>query len=65
MKGVVSDFDDDAGWGTVTADDGGSFPFHCTAVADGSRSIAPGTTVAFRPVPGHHGRWEATELYSC
>jgi cold shock CspA family protein len=41
---------------------GDLYPFHCTAVADGSRTIATGTVVSFRVVPGRLGRWEATEL---
>ena len=43
MHGVVADFDDERGSGTVTADDGTSYPFHCTAIADGTRTIAVGT----------------------
>jgi CspA family cold shock protein len=63
MRGVVSDFDDPRGLGTVHADDdGGDFPFHCTAIADGTRTIEPGTTVEFDVVPGRQGRWEATRL---
>jgi cold shock CspA family protein len=41
---------------------GDVYPFHCTAVADGSRTIAEGTVVGFRVVPGRLGRWEAAEL---
>jgi hypothetical protein len=42
--------------------DGTSFPFHATAIADGSRDIAVGTPVTFTLVPGHQGRYEATGL---
>jgi hypothetical protein len=38
------------------------WPFHCTAVADGSRTIAVDTAVAFTLVPGRAGRWEAADL---
>ncbi len=60
--GVVTAFDDDAGLGTVTADDGTEHPLHCTAIADGSRTIAVGTAVRFDVVPGRLGRWEATDV---
>ena len=62
MRGTVSAFDDPRGLGTVTADDGTAYPFHCTAIADGSRTIEVGTTVEFQVVPGRMGRWEAAQL---
>ena len=62
MKGVVADFDEARGLGTVTADDGVGYPFHCTRIADGTRTIAVGTKVTFEVVPGHLGRWEAAQL---
>jgi cold shock CspA family protein len=62
VTGVVAAFDAERGLGTVAADGGGDLPFHCTAVADGSRTIEVGTRVAFRPAPGHLGRIEAREL---
>ncbi len=61
-RGQVVDFDERRGWGTVRGDDGVELFFHCTAVADGSRTIAVGTTVSHEVVPGHLGRWEATDL---
>lgn len=60
--GVVSEYDDPAGIGTVTADEGDRHFFHCTAIADGSRTIEVGTRVRFTVVPGHLGRWEAAAL---
>jgi hypothetical protein len=54
-------FDADRGTGEVVAD-GLTLPFHCTAIADGSRQIDPGTAVAFVIVPGRMGRLEAREL---
>ncbi len=60
--GVVVSFDSARGIGEVSDNAGGTLGFHCTAVADGSRSIAVGTRVHFRKVPGHAGRYEATEL---
>lgn len=62
MHGVVTAFDEAAGLGTVTADDGAQHPFHCTAIADGSRTIAVGTPVRFEVVAGRQGRWEAAEV---
>jgi cold shock CspA family protein len=60
--GTVTDFDDDAGYGTIVDSAGVSWFFHCTAVADGSRTIAVGATVAFEVVPGRLGRWEAADV---
>ena len=60
-RGRVGTFDDTTGLGTVDTADG-PVPFHCTAIADGTRTIATGTTVTYRLVPGHRGRWEATDL---
>ena len=39
-----------------------AYPFHCTAIADGTRTIAVGTAVTFDVVPGRLGRWEASGL---
>ena len=61
MDGEVTSFADD-GWGVVRASDGADHPFHCTAIADGSRRIEPGTAVTFELAPGRQGRWEATAL---
>jgi cold shock CspA family protein len=60
--GVVAGFDDPRGLGTVLGDDGRRYDFHCTAVADGSRSIALGLRVIFTVEPGHLGRLEARGL---
>jgi len=61
-RGTVSRFDEPRGLGEVTAEDGTAYPFHCTAVADGSRTIAEGTAVTFEVAAGRMGRWEATRL---
>lgn len=55
LAGTVTEFDDQAGAGVVTDDDGGAWSFHCTAIDDGSRTIDPGTTVRFRVQPGPNG----------
>lgn len=60
-RGTVLEFDPVAGHGTIGAD-GRQWFFHCTAIADGTRSIQPGTSVDFCLTPGHLGRWEATDI---
>ncbi|HLI53459.1 MAG TPA: hypothetical protein VKU88_03960 [Acidimicrobiales bacterium] len=62
LTGVVADFDEQTGLGSVAAGSGRIYPFHCTAIADGSRRIEPGTPVAFAVVAARHGRWEATSV---
>jgi cold shock CspA family protein len=54
--GTVAEFDDEVGLGVIVTATGGSFPFHCVAIADGSRRIAPGTTVEFTVIPKLGGR---------
>jgi cold shock CspA family protein len=61
-SGVVEEFDEQRGLGTILADDGDVLPFHCTAIADGSRTVAAGRRVRFRVTPGLLGRWEATRV---
>jgi cold shock CspA family protein len=66
--GHVVDYDERRGLGTVAADpvpgagDPGPFRFHCTAIADGSRSIEPGLAVAFSVVASHGGGREAVAV---
>lgn len=62
VTGTVTDFDEARGLGTVTAADGTIYGFHCTAIADGTRTIRVGTAVTFDVAAGHLGRWEATAL---
>ncbi len=62
LTGKVVSFDEARGHGEVEADDGRRLFFHCTALADGSRSVEVGSEVAFLVAPGHRGRWEATGL---
>ncbi len=52
-------FDEHAGYGTVRSDDDQDLFFHCTQIADGTRTIAVGTRVRFTVVPGQRGQWEA------
>jgi cold shock CspA family protein len=60
--GIVAAFDEARGRGLVRADDGSELPFHCTAIADGSRTIAVDQKVTFEVVAGHLGRWEAANI---
>jgi cold shock CspA family protein len=59
--GTVASFDAVKGLGVVSADRG-DYPFHCTAICDGSRTIDEGVVVSFDVVPGRAGRWEATRI---
>lgn len=61
-RGRVVAFDEQRGVGVVRTDSGGEHFFHCTAIADGSRTIKVGATVCFDVVPGHRGEWEATRV---
>ena len=61
MDGTVVSFDEARGLGTIDAD-GTAYPFHCTAIVDGTRTIAVGTVVAFEVRAGGMGRWEATQV---
>jgi cold shock CspA family protein len=60
-EGTVLSFDAPRGLGVVVDDDGADYPFHCTAISDGTREIEPGTRVRFEVAPGL-GRWEAAAL---
>jgi cold shock CspA family protein len=62
VTGSVSAFDEHRGLGEITADDAGVYPFHCTMIADGTRTIAVGTRVQFEIRPGPLGRWEAATI---
>jgi cold shock CspA family protein len=59
--GRVQSFDEQRGVGVVLSESGEVFPFHSTAIVDGTRTIAPGTAVRFEVAPGL-GRWEAAAL---
>jgi cold shock protein len=64
-RGRVRTIDERRGLGEIQSDDGTAFPFHCTAIADGTRRISPGTPVEFDVVAGLPGRWEATRIERC
>ena len=62
QRGRVTAFDDHVGLGSVETDDGRVFPFHCTQLADGTRTIDVGALVSFDVVAGHLGQWEAARV---
>jgi cold shock CspA family protein len=68
--GEVASFDEARGLGTITVAGVGAaagpaeVPFHCTAIADGTRTISVGERVRFHVTPGPAGRWEATHIQS-
>jgi cold shock CspA family protein len=62
VKGTVDTFDERRGLGVIRAADGRTFPFHCTRIAGGSRTIAVGAAVSFEVSPGQLGQWEATSI---
>lgn len=61
LRGTVTAFDEHVGLGTVTADDGADYLFHCVEIADGSRTIPVGTPVTFERL-AKLGRYEAAGL---
>jgi cold shock CspA family protein len=63
VQGRVVQFDEHRGLGELEAvAGGGRYPFHCTAIADGSRAIEVGAEVEFEVVAGRLGRWEAAAV---
>jgi cold shock CspA family protein len=60
--GTVRAFVERRGLGEIESDDGKTFPFHCTAIANGTRRLTPGTPVEFDVVAGLPGRWEAAMI---
>jgi cold shock CspA family protein len=61
-RGTVVDFDEQVGLGRIRDEGGETYPFHCTQIADGSRSIPVGAEADFVVVAGHLGQWEAAAL---
>lgn len=61
-RGAVTAFDEPRGLGEVTGEDGDVLGFHCTAIADGSRTVDVGAKVAYQVTPGLLGRFEARDL---
>lgn len=61
MQGRVVAFDEPRGLGTIDAD-GVTYPFHCTALLDGTRTIDVDARVNFEVRAAGMGRWEATRI---
>ena len=62
MTGTVVQFDEQRGLGEIESGEGGRYLFHCTRIADGSRTIGLNAAVVFEVVPGPLGRWEAADI---
>lgn len=62
MRGTVAEFDEHVGLGVVKGEDGTRYPFHCTQIADGTRTIPEGAEVTFEVTAGPLGRWEAARV---
>jgi cold shock CspA family protein len=62
LTGRVVEFDDARGRGEVEADTGARLSFHCTAIADGTRTIRIGAHVHFTVTAGPLGRTEASAI---
>lgn len=61
LRGTVTEFDAGKGLGTVASVDGTEFLFHLIEIADGTRTIDVGQSVAFHPLP-RFGRIQAGRL---
>jgi CspA family cold shock protein len=61
LHGTVTDFDHQAGTGSVTTDDATTYPFHCIEIADGTRTIEAGTRVTFERL-ARFGRFQAAAI---
>jgi CspA family cold shock protein len=68
LAGTVVRFDEAVGLGDIEAvagvrvGSGDHYPFHCTQIADGSRTVAVGGRVTFGLLAGRAGRWEAADI---
>ncbi len=60
--GRVAEFDEARGLGEIEGVDGRRYPFHCTGIVDGTRTIGRGAPVTFVVVPAPLGRWEAARI---
>ncbi|HUP71305.1 MAG TPA: cold shock domain-containing protein [Acidimicrobiales bacterium] len=60
-RGRVAEFDDHKGYGWIDDAGGQRLFFHCTAIADGSRTIEVGAGVTFDVVENRMGP-EATNI---
>jgi ferredoxin len=61
MHGTVTEFDDAAGYGHITDTEGRHVFFHCTQIADGTRTIAVGASVSFGEI-AYLGKYQAANI---
>lgn len=61
-RGRVVDYDAHKGYGFVETADGSRLFFHCTAIADGTRTIPAGVEVEYEPVTDPRGKPEAAAV---
>jgi cold shock CspA family protein len=61
-RGRVAEYDDHKGYGYLATADGGRLFFHCTAIADGTRTIPVGVDVEYEPVTDPRGQPEAANV---
>ena len=57
--GRVLEFDEHRGLGQLEDADGVRRRFHCTEIADGTRTVKVGAVVTFTVIPGPLGGFEA------
>jgi cold shock CspA family protein len=62
LEGVVDEFDEHVGLGTVLTVAGDRYGFHCTQIVGGTRTIPVGVRVSFVIIPGRGGKWEAGDV---
>ena len=55
-------FDERRGLGVIERADGTQFGFHCTQIADGSRTVPVSAKVRYRRIPAHLGTYEAASV---
>ena len=60
--GHVAEFDEHRGLGAIETDNGRRYRFHCTEIADGTRTIPVGVSVEFVVMAGPLGLVEATRI---
>ena len=61
LFGTVANFDRSVGLGVIDGE-GKEFPFHATALANGTRDVAVGAHVSFTTVHASGGRLEAGDI---
>jgi cold shock CspA family protein len=62
VRARVSEFDERRGLGELMTESGRCLRFHCTTIADGTRSIAVDAQVTVTIVNGPLGDYEAAQL---